>query len=148
MIIYLDTSAVVPLLVREPSSASCLRVWNASDDAVTCRLTYVETAAALAQALRNKRMTAGDHRAALARLEGVWRQCDVIDIDQPVAVSAAALAHQHGLRGYDAVHCAAALRLEDEELVAVSGDHALLQAWTALGVATYDTNAGGAEAAV
>jgi predicted nucleic acid-binding protein len=58
LIIYLDTSAVVPLLIREPSSASCRLVWNACDDAFTSRLTLVETAAALAQAFRNGRMTA------------------------------------------------------------------------------------------
>lgn len=140
MIIYLDTSAVVPLLIREPSSASCQHMWNACDDATTSRLTYVEAAAALAQALRDERMTATQHRASLTLLDAVWAQCDVLDLDQPLAVSAGLMAHDYGLRGYDAVHCASAARLQDDDLVAVSGDRKLLQAWSTLGLDTFDVN--------
>jgi hypothetical protein len=44
------------------------------------------------------------------------------------------------VRGYDAVHCAAAEQLSDEQVVAASGDRRLLDVWAALGVATFDTN--------
>lgn len=142
MIIYLDTSAVVPLLIREPSSALCQQIWNACDDAITSRLTYVETSAALAQALRDERMTATQHRASLALLEAVWAQCDVLDLDQPLAVTAGSMAHDYGLRGYDAVHCASAAQFQDDDLVAASGDRKLLQAWATLGLDTFDVNAG------
>lgn len=142
MIIYLDTSAVVPLLIREPSSPWCQQVWQASDDAATSRLTYVEGAAALAQALRNGRMDADQHGASLAVLDAVWAQCDVIDLDQHLVVEAATMARQFGLRGYDAVHCASANRIRDDTLVAVSGDRRLLRAWSALGLATIDVNQG------
>lgn len=46
-----------------------------------------------------------------------------------------------GLRGYDAVHCAAAEMLKGDELVAAAGDSALLQAWQARGIAVADTDA-------
>lgn len=141
MIIYLDTSAVVPLLIREPSSTLCQEVWDASDDAVTSRLTYVEGAAALAQALRSQRMDASQHRASLTVLDAVWAQCDVIDLTQDLVVEAATMALQFGLRGYDAVHCASATHIRDEALVAVSGDRKLLQAWSRLGLATLDVDA-------
>lgn len=141
MIIYLDTSAVVPMLIEEPSTSSCRQVWEAADDAVTSRLTYVETAAALAQATRLGRLTPAQHRASLDLLKALWAQCEVLDLDQALAVTAANLAHDHGLRGYDAVHCAAGVRLRDDDLVAVSGDHTLLTAWSVLGVATLDVNA-------
>lgn len=140
MIIYLDTSAVVPLLISEPSSASCHQIWHASDDATTSRLTYVETAAALAQALQNERMTPGQHQASLTLLDALWAQCDVVDLDHSVAVTAASLAHEYGLRGYDAVHCASAVQLRDDDLVAVAGDRRLLDAWAALGLDTFDVN--------
>jgi predicted nucleic acid-binding protein len=141
LIIYLDTSAVVPLLIREPSSVSCHQVWNASDDATTSRLTYVETAAALAQALRSERMTAAQHRTSLTQLDAFWAQCEVVDLDQSLAVMAASMAHDYGLRGYDAVHCASAVHLRDADLVAVSGDRRLLEAWATLGLDTFDVNA-------
>ena len=141
MSIYLDTSAVVPLLIREASSEVCQQAWDASDDAITSRLTYVETAAALAQARRSQRMTAGQHDASLTRFEALWSQCDVLELDEALAVRAASIARIQGLRGYDAVHCASALRVRDEDLVAVSGDRNLLEAWAFLGVDTLDTNA-------
>jgi len=141
VIIYLDTSAVVPLLISEPSTASCRQIWNDSDDATTSRLTYVEVAAALAQAFRNGRMTPAQHRRSLTLLDALWAQCDVVDLDQSLAVTAASMAYDHGLRGYDAVHCASAVHLRDEDLVAVSGDRRLLDAWATLGLDTFDVNA-------
>lgn len=53
---------------------------------------------------------------------------------------AAGLAMTHGLRGYDATHCAAAVAVNDPELVAASGDGRLLGAWQAEGVTVRDLN--------
>jgi predicted nucleic acid-binding protein len=137
---YLDTSAFVPLLLSEPSSSSCRRFWDDADTVVTSRLTYVEAAAAVAQARRLDRITARTHRGALKLLDQLWDQCEVIEIDQAVVVRAAMLATQLGLRGYDAVHCAAAESVRDDDLVAAAGDQELLHAWSELGLATYDSN--------
>jgi uncharacterized protein len=46
----------------------------------------------------------------------------VIELSPDLARSAGDLAQQHGLRGYDAVHLAAALTVADEDLVLVTGD--------------------------
>ena len=140
MIGYADTSAIVPLLVSEPSSDLCRRFWDDSDVVVTSRLLYVEAAAALAQARRMGRLTADEHREAGAILDDLWAQVDVVEIDEPLVQRAATLACDLGLRGYDAVHCAAAEQLNDDNVVAASGDRRLLDAWSALGVDTFDTN--------
>jgi predicted nucleic acid-binding protein len=137
---YLDTSAFVPLLIREPTSAACARFWDAADSVVTSRLTYVETAAALAQALRMERITAADHRVSLRSLEARWSELDIVEADDQLTREAAQLAHQLGLRGYDAVHCASARQVADEQLVAAAGDRQLLRGWVAAGLATYDTH--------
>lgn len=139
MIGYLDTSAVVPLLVQEPTSAACRRFWDDADAVVTCRIAYVESAAALAQAERVGRLDRAQHLAARALLDGLWAELDVVEVDQPLVVDAAVAADRHALRGYDAVHWAAANRLSDPDLVAAAGDRRLLAAWRATGVATYDT---------
>jgi hypothetical protein len=133
----------VPLLVEEPSSAACRRVWDDADTVVSCRLLYVETAAALAQARRMQRMTVRAHTASLTRLDDLFEQIDVIEIDDALIRRAAALAHSFGLRGYDAVHGASAEQLADPELVAAAGDRRLLDAWHQLGVSTIETNATG-----
>ncbi len=139
MIGYLDTSAFVPLIIAEPSSAACRRFWDDSDAVVTNQLTYVETAAALAQAHRLGRVTTRSHRAGLRMLDALWVELDVIEADESLVVEAARLAYRHQLRGYDAVHCAAVLQLADNDLVAAAGDRELLRAWSSIGAPTYDT---------
>lgn len=141
MIGYLDTSAFVPLLVAEPGSPACRRFWDDSDAVVSCRLMYVEAAAALAQAHRLTRLDAGQHRQARNLLDELWAEIEVVEIDQDLVRSAATLAAQLALRGYDAVHAAAVDQLADADLVAAAGDKRLLTAWNALGIATYDVNA-------
>lgn len=141
MIAYLDTSALVPLLIEEPSSNACRRLWDDADDLVSSRLGYVETAAALAQAERLGRLTSTQQRSALRGLDELWSQVQIAEIDQTLVERAAHLARQFALRGYDAVHAASAEVINGESLVAGSGDRQLLEAWQRLGITTYDTNA-------
>ncbi len=136
MIAYLDTSALVPLLVAEPTSERCRRVWDRSEAVLTVELSYVEASAALARAQRMGRLTAVQHGEALRR----WDQVVALPVETTLVRAAAGLAAVHGLRGYDAVHCAAALRHADSEVVATAGDRSLLDAWRAAGLAVVDTS--------
>jgi predicted nucleic acid-binding protein len=140
MIIYFDTSAFVPLLIAEPASELCRRLWNDSDAVVTSRLLYVEAAAALAQAVRLSRLAEERRTAAMSLLDTMWREFDVIELDSVLMTHAGALAHQCGLRGYDAMHVAAADLVQDTDLVVASGDKKVLGACCALGMATADVN--------
>jgi predicted nucleic acid-binding protein len=141
VIVYLDTSAIVPLLVAEPTSESCRRLRESADELVTCRLSFVETAAALAQAQRLGRITAPAHKHALKAFGQLWAEMALIEFDDDLMHTAADRAARFALRGYDAVHCAAAELIADEQTVAASGDRALLAAWGALGLSTTDTRA-------
>lgn len=138
MIGYLDTSALVPLLIAEPTSDACRRLWRDADRIVSSRLLYVQAAAALAQALRMDRITRDEHSEALLRLDEMWSAVDVAEADEEVIHTAAVFAHTFALRGYDAVHCASAVGAADDDVVAASGDQKLLAAWTSLGLATLD----------
>jgi predicted nucleic acid-binding protein len=141
LIVYLNTSALIPLIVDEPSSAACRRIWDDADRVVTSRLTYVEAAAALAQALRLGRLDQAQHRTGFELLNTLWSQLTVIDVDQALVSQAAADAELWGLRGYDAVHCASARLVDDTGVVGAAGDQALLTAWRTAGITTFDTNA-------
>ena len=141
MIVYLDTSALVPLLIEEPSSTACRRLWDDADDVVSSRLGYLEIAAALSQARRLDRLTSKQQRSALNGLDEIWSQMQIAEIDQPLVARAARLADQFALRGYDAVHCASAEVLSGDTVVAGGGDRQLLAAWQALGINTFDTTA-------
>ena len=140
MILYLDTSALVPLLVEEPSSRICGELWDAADSVTSVRLTYIEAAAALAMAERMGRISAEDEAAGRAILDELWTSVDVVEVDHDLLTAAARVARTHALRGYDATHCAAGIAIDDPEVVAASRDGRLLAAWRAAGLAVHDTN--------
>jgi predicted nucleic acid-binding protein len=140
LIAFLDTSVLVPLLVDEPTTDACRQVWDAADELAASQLAYVEAAAALAQARRLRRLSAGSQRAALTGLNDLWSQVYIVDVDQPLAERAAQFADEFALRGYEAIQCASAEVLRDDQLIAATGDRRLLAAWHRLGIATYNTN--------
>ena len=135
MIAYFDTSAVVPLLIAEPGSQRAVSLWEAADRVVSVRLVYPETRAALALAQRLGRVGPRDLRDAVTELDSRFEEIDLVEVDGPLARLAGELAEIHRLRGYDAVHLAAADRIRDSSVVVIAGDRALLDAATAEGMA-------------
>ena len=136
---YFDTSALVPLLIDEPGTDAAGAVWDEAERVVTVRLAYAEARAALAQAARLGRITSGHHDRSASALDNLLDQVELVEVDDALVRAAGALAQQHSLRAYDAVHLAAALTVSDPRLVLVAGDLALLGAATAEGVATAPT---------
>ena len=133
---YFDTSAIVPLLIDEAGSDAARQLWDEAIRILSVRLLYPEARAAMAQAHRIGRLTAPQLRAAVGTLEDRYPQVHVVEIDDELARRAGGLAEVHGLRGYDAVHLAAADRASDRDLVVVAGDRALLGAAASLGLTT------------
>jgi predicted nucleic acid-binding protein len=135
MIAYFDTSAVVPLLIAEPSSARAGSLWDAADRVVSVRLLYPEARAALAQAKRLGRLTARQLRDAVTEFDSLLDEIDIVEVDDALARRAGELAEVRQLRGYDAVHLAAADRVRDPDVIVIAGDGALLESATAEGLA-------------
>lgn len=135
MIAYFDTSAVLPLLIAEHGSQMAGRLWDSADRVVSVRLVYPEARAALAQAERLDRVSARDLRRAVRALDSRFEEMDLVEIDDPLAHLAGEKAEDHGLRGYDAVHLAAALRVHDPDVVLIAGDRALVDAANSEGLA-------------
>lgn len=110
MILYVDTSALVKLVLREPGTTE---MENAADDAeglVSASITYVELRAAVASAVRDGRLPPRERDQAVSAVEDLWAGVSAIDIDTPLLRHAGDLAERMRLRGYDAVHLAALLR--------------------------------------
>lgn len=140
MIAYFDTSALIPILVEESSSPTATRLWDDAMRVVSVRLLYPEARAALAQAQRMGRLTSRQLRSAVADLESLDRQVDHVEINEVLAARAGALAESVALRGYDAIHLAAAESITDAEMVLVAGDLALRSAAHVIGLATATLN--------
>ena len=132
MITYVDTSMVIKLLVEEPGSDHAGRIWDEADDLVAARLLYVEARSALAAAKRGSRLSAAQHRRTKADLEDLWAQLAIVEITPELVTDAADLSEHDRLRGYDAVHLAAALlagahvfATADQDLATAAGRHGL-----------------------
>ncbi|MEO6155996.1 MAG: type II toxin-antitoxin system VapC family toxin [Ilumatobacteraceae bacterium] len=108
MITYVDTSTLIKLLIDEVGTAEAAAIWDEADTLVTVRVAHVEARAALAAARRQSRITAAVFRSAIAGLEVLWSQLSVVEVDENLMRLAGDQATTHGLRGYDAVHLAAA----------------------------------------
>ncbi len=124
MAYYLDTSALVKLVVAEPESDP-LRSWLAEDDRRPVASDLVRT-----ELLRAVRRTAPD-RLVLARL--VLEAVTTVQVGTSVFESAGRL-DPDGLRSLDAVHLAAALELGDDLRGFVTYDERLAMAATANGI--------------
>ena len=110
MITYIDTSVLLKLLVGdEVGLDAAQRLWLESDFVVCAELGYVEARAALAAARRAGRLDADGLSLAKTELKMLWAQVDVVPVTTALVLAAGDLAEAEGLRGYDAVHLAAAL---------------------------------------
>ena len=135
MIVYFDTSAFIPLIIDEPGSDSYERLWNESTRVVSIRLLYAEARAALARAHRLGRLTKGGLTSAVGLLDGLTSEVDSIEITDSLVRRAGALAEEQELRGYDAVHLAAAQVIAGADTIFASGDRQLIAAASSLGLA-------------
>jgi uncharacterized protein len=126
VITYVDTSTLLKLVVDEEGSESADQIWDAAEVLASVRLIVVEARAALASARRGGRLTGAQHRDAKAALGSLIDDLHLVEVVDELVTDAAELAEAEGLRGYDAVHLAAALLVGASVLT--SADDALCDA--------------------
>jgi uncharacterized protein len=112
LILYLDTSALVKLYVRVPGTDETRARLDDASMVATSRVAYPEARAALARRQREGGIT----RAALPRtvsaLDRDLERFIVVELSAKVARRAGELAERRALRGFDAIHLASALEVE------------------------------------
>ena len=109
MITYVDTSVLLKLLVDdEIGTDAAQRLWLESDFVVCAEIGHAEARAALAAVRRSGRLDADGLSTAKAELNMLWAQVDVVPVTAALVLVAGDLAEVDGLRGYVAVHFAAA----------------------------------------
>lgn len=113
MNLYLDTSALVKRYVKEPGSDDA-RAWiRAARIKTTVIITRAEVAAALTRALRMNTISKVDYDFALSKFRSDWVDFQRLSVTERLVARADRLACEFGLRGYDAVHLAAALTWQE-----------------------------------
>lgn len=126
MITYVDTSTLIKLIVDEPGSDRAELIWQSADSVTSVSLVTVEARAALAAATRGKRLSADQWHAAKTELAAFVDDLHLVEVTEDLIESAAQLAETEPLRGYDAVHLAAAVFVG--AAVFTSADRALCEA--------------------
>lgn len=99
----------------------------------------MEARAAFAQAQRRGRLTRGAYARSVELLDGITAEVAIVEVAEALVRTACQLAEDQGLRGYDAVHLAAALAVADADTVFLSGDWGLLAAAVRVGLAVAPT---------
>lgn len=126
MIAYFDTSMLVKLLVDDEAyRPEAERIWLDADYVSCAEIGYVEARAALA-VQRGERLDAGGMQRAKIQFEALWQQVSVVVVDTELVRAAGDIAEFDGLRGYDAVHLAAAVAVQADVLV--TADRQLVRA--------------------
>jgi predicted nucleic acid-binding protein len=113
VIVYLDTSSLVKKYLRERGSVELRSLTRSATQITTSLVAYAETLAALAIARRTTRIHNTEYDRLSTELKQDWRTMEVMDVDSPLVLRAGDLVETHPLHGFDAIHLASALRLQE-----------------------------------
>jgi predicted nucleic acid-binding protein len=109
VIAYVDTSALVKLVVPEAGTGEARRLWARLEDPYVSLIGYTELRAAVAAAVRGGRLGTESSDGLRELLEVLWARIVTIEVDEPLVRAAGELAALHGLNAADAIHLASAL---------------------------------------
>jgi len=112
-LIYLDSSALVKLIVTEPESAALTELLRAWPDRISSALALTEVPRALRRA--------GFGNPERSRARQVLTRVNLVEVDRRILAAAASL-DPPTLRTLDAIHVATALAVREDLGVVVSYD--------------------------
>jgi predicted nucleic acid-binding protein len=113
MILYLDTSALVKRYIMESGSKDVNELVEQADITGSVLLTRIEMASAFAKASRMNWVEPQNAENAWQDFLSDWPSFARLLVTPVLVERAAYLAWTNGLRGYDAIHLAAALGWQD-----------------------------------
>jgi uncharacterized protein len=138
---YFDTSALIKRFVEESGSKSVDAVLAREPILATSKVAYAEVHAGLARKLREKAFTTAAYRTTSRTFDTDWRAYVRVDLADPVLLIVRDLVRRYPLRGFDAIHLASAMRLQQqlgEEIRVIASDDRLLTAAKEEGLRTLD----------
>jgi uncharacterized protein len=110
MIYFLDASALAKRYLLERGTDRVRQLFRRSSNIAVSRLSEVEVASAIIRRMRGGDIDEEDADHHLETLAEDLKACDVVEVRRPVVTGARGLVREHGLRAYDAMQLAAALR--------------------------------------
>ncbi len=114
MIQYLDSSAFVKRYVGEPGSAAVRALFRGRHHLAMVRVGHAEVLASLARRCREGSLTSTARDDIFSDIRDDLQVMTIVEIRPALMARVSALVPKQPLRGYDAVHIAAALVLQDK----------------------------------
>ena len=140
MIVYADASMLVKRYLAEAGSEQVHSLLTPPTLAGTAVVTRAEVAAALGKAARLGALTRAAAGRSLEEFRRYWPNYLRLRLNEAVVARADALAWEHGLRSFDAVHLATALTWQaslDEPLTLATFDRQLWQVGPTVGLVVW-----------
>jgi uncharacterized protein len=113
VIVYLDASVLVKRYVAETGSDEVNALIAGASVVGTAAISRAEVSSALAKAIRMGLLSQEEAASALQVFNAEWESLIRLQMTEALISRAATLAWEHGLRGYDSVHLAAAIFWQD-----------------------------------
>lgn len=138
MILYLDSSALVKWYIREQATADVKRWVREAEVSGTSLIARAEVSAAIGRLRRMKALSPRAAEDLLNAFRERWPGYIRLPLTEMTVSRADELAWQYGLRGYDAVHLAAAIIWQeglDEAVTLATFDRPLWEAAAGVGLA-------------
>ncbi|HNL11741.1 MAG TPA: type II toxin-antitoxin system VapC family toxin [Turneriella sp.] len=109
--IFWDSSAVVPLIVREASSEKLLQIYQSDPEMLVWWATELECVSAICRRERDANVHAGHASSAFGRLKRLAETWHEVQAGDRVKATARRLLRTHNLRTADALQLAAAVTI-------------------------------------
>jgi len=113
VIVYFDSSSIVKWLFDEQHMDLARGIRNEAEIALTSLLSFPEVMSAIYRAWKEGRCSKSHMELARDEFLRIWLDFQWIRVSESLMHQAGKLVFRHGLRGYDGVHLASALLLEE-----------------------------------
>jgi predicted nucleic acid-binding protein len=105
LILYLDTSSIVKLYLKEVHSSNVKKWVKEAEIVASCRIAYPETISALNRRLKQGDLSEKEYNLLVSKFSNEWNLFAAIDFDE---LEAGRFISLYGLRSFDAIHLSAA----------------------------------------
>jgi uncharacterized protein len=129
--LYLDTSSLAKLFLKEEESEATLAAVREGEVVGTSLVSYVEMRSLVSRRLRERLITREESERILDVFDSDWQRFGKIPVDQDLLTKAGKLLMKHPLRSLDAIHLSSALLFQDllgEPIVFMTADQRLQRA--------------------
>ncbi|MBA4392363.1 MAG: VapC toxin family PIN domain ribonuclease [Desulfobacca sp.] len=114
MILYCDTSALIKRYVEEDGSKEVDHLWERGSEIITSTVAFAEIMAAFRRKYREGILSKSGYLKTVSEFKKEYPKLILVSISPDLNQMVEKLLFKHSLRGFDAIHLASALLIQNE----------------------------------